>query len=73
MVYIFTLTIALVIGIPGLGVFIVGLVLLFQKKRRQATIPLVIGLILLLVALSIVGWSVYEINVFCPANPAQCG
>jgi hypothetical protein len=73
MVFIFTLTLALAIGIPGLGVFIVGLVLLLQKKRRPAIIPLVIGLILLLVALGIAGWSLYEINVFCPANPPQCG
>jgi len=73
MVFLFTGVLALAIGIPGFGVFIAGLVLLFQKKRRPAIIPLVIGLILLLVALGIVGWSLYQINVFCPANPAQCG
>jgi DMSO reductase anchor subunit len=73
MFLIFYWGIALATGIPGLGLSIVGVVLLFQKKRRPAIIPLVIGLILLLVALGIVGWSFYEINVFCPANPAECG
>lgn len=73
MMFIFTKVVAMTMIVPGVGTLVPGAILLFQHRHRFALPLLLAALLVLALVLTLLSWSLSQLHVFCPANPAVCG